>query len=196
MEAVVKKEEIYFLFNFPAWNPRTSEGSNQRPSGGKTKMDLFILTYHSSRVTRREAKVGGSWSQVSCPFCLTTPPASGGILVQVGLSLYIPAPSCHAGDYVKAWRSGGWCSLLPFACCQWKVSWEDWAGRQRHRGAILQWGYNTADVFGQNPVNMHMKLHMISFFLLHHGFLFVKKKKPLRVISAQRGRVKLRTEIY
>lgn len=107
-----------FLIQFPS-----PESQNQRRIKPKTlrwkkkKIPLFSPTT-ARRVTGRDVKVWSSSSQVSCPFCLTALPASGGISVQVGLSLYIPAPSCHAGDYVKAWRSGGWCSLLPFACCQ------------------------------------------------------------------------------
>lgn len=75
----------------------------------KKKSSLFFLAHRSASVTGTDTLAGGLVSPSVLPILPRhSLPTSGGILVQVGLSLYIPAPSCHAGDYDAEGRSGWW----------------------------------------------------------------------------------------
>lgn len=125
--------EIDVPVQFPNREMNWTE-SNQRPAGKDISFSSYA--HQSARVTGAQ----GSSSRASHQLPRHSLSASGGILVQVGLSMYIPAPSCHAGDYDEEGRSGGSCCMLKFAGCWWKVWWADLAGRRgwwRHKRASV-----------------------------------------------------------
>lgn len=117
-----KKEQIHFLFNLETLNHRTRKRLKSESRRTK-KASLYLFIYFWFRLPH--CQTNGNRYVSSGLLGPSVPPvlphhslaASGGILVQVGLSMYIPAPSCHAGDYVEDGRNGGWDWILQFVCC-------------------------------------------------------------------------------
>lgn len=94
LQSCLVKEEIVF---------KIQRQNGIKPESLQLGRASISLAHHSASVTGTDRRRAG---RVSCqPFCL---PTSGGILVQAGLSLYIPAPCCHTGDYDAGGGSGGW----------------------------------------------------------------------------------------
>lgn len=108
-----KKEEIYFLFNLETLNHTTRKRIKSESRRSKKKSSpIFIFTFLFRLPccqTKRERYVSSGLLKPSVLLVLPhhSLPASGGVFVQVGLSMYIPAPGCHAGDYVEEGRNGG-----------------------------------------------------------------------------------------
>lgn len=97
LQSHLVKEEI--VFNFPDAEIQRQNGI--KPESLQLGRASISLAHRSASVTGTDRRRAG---RVSCqPFCL---PTSGGISVQAGLSLYIPAPRCHTGDYDAGGREG------------------------------------------------------------------------------------------
>lgn len=90
---VVKGIKSFSISLHGSSEPQTDQTSNP-PVEEKT---LPLPSLHSSSVTGTDIRGGGGFPSVLPARPRHSLPTSGGISVQVGLSLYIPAPSCHDG---------------------------------------------------------------------------------------------------
>lgn len=93
---VVKGIKSFSISLHGSSEPQTDQTSNPRVE----EKTLPLPSLHSSSVTGTDIRglgVEGGFPSVLPARPRHSLPTSGGISVQVGLSLYIPAPSCHDG---------------------------------------------------------------------------------------------------
>lgn len=75
MEVFVKRQKS---ISYSISRPRISEPEKDQTRGPpvrkkkQKKPELFSVAYHSASLTGKDTFAGGSFSQVSCPFSLTT----------------------------------------------------------------------------------------------------------------------------